>query len=695
MVHNFGTVLLCPQNLAVSGANQVLHNIAAGGLYRGNMVLVSPTAGPFAFKFQEVGVAVRIGKVEDVIEQIRDVRFAICNTIMTAHIVKFLQERGVPCSWVLHEWWTKEMIQTELDKRNDKNLTGETVAEALRICAATVSVCQRQNDLYSPAHGEVIYVGTPDVDVRRYPLLKAAVDPMARLPAPKAVADRTITFLCMGIVCPRKNQAFTVKCFKAMAGDRQDVRLIVVGVRRIRDYEIQYVEEVERAIDGDRRIELHDVTHEVDEFYSRADVILLASLNEVTPMVLAEGMARGIPVMTTGIAGVPEMVKDGVEGFICPEEDTPESVQRWADRMTELADSPELRQRMGVAGVSRYMSQFSLEYMVGCYRHVATRLAKPVILVDMDGALVDWDQGFRKAWADRTPIDRQHYEMERCVPSDRYPEAVELFNSEGFFRNLPAMEGGIAALKAMLAKGFEVLICTSPMSSSRYCAQEKWEWVREHLGEEWLRRLMLTMDKTTVRGDVLIDDKPKITGSQVPCWTHVVFDAQYNRDIEMGGRRRLDSWANWLGVLTEELTVVPDEDESRGASGAGDTPPRTPSGTSLSSGSRVGGLKKVSSISAIEVAQLRDFSAELQGTSYLKDYQSWRRGAPKGSKGEYWQAVAEMERLKKQMFLEGDDWSEVHVYRRGYMSWRKGKASGAKGEGVQEPVAAMPFMDTP
>ena len=174
MVHNYGTVLLCPQNLAVSGANQVLYNIAAGGLYRGNMVLVSPTAGPFAFKFQEIGVAVRIGKVQDVIGQIRDVRFAICNTIMTAHLVKFLQEKGIPCSWVLHEWWTKDMIQTELDKRNDKNLTPATVAEALKMCSCTVSVCKMQQELYSPAHGEVIFVGTPDVDVQMFPLLKSA-----------------------------------------------------------------------------------------------------------------------------------------------------------------------------------------------------------------------------------------------------------------------------------------------------------------------------------------------------------------------------------------------------------------------------------------------------------------------------------------------------------------------------------------
>lgn len=680
MVHNYGTVLLCPQNLAVSGANQVLHNVVAGNLYRGNIILVSPSNGPFASKFHELGVSVRIGKLEDVLEAVRDVRFAICNTIMTAHMVKMLSKRGVPCAWVLHEWWTKEMIPVELGKRNDKNLTVETVDEALKICAATVSVCQKQQELYGPTHGEVIYVGTPDVDPSQFPLLKAALEPTASKDSTAIVTDavqnssKPVTFLCIGIVCPRKNQVFTVKCFREMAGERTDVRLLIVGVRRIRDYEINYVKEVEEAAAGDSRIELHDVTHEVEGFYSKADVVVLASLNEVTPMVLAEAMARGKPVLTTGIAGIPEMVKNGVEGYICGEEDSPQCIAHWAGRMTELANDPSLRQRMGEAGVRRYMQQFSLEHMVSQYRQVALKLARPVVLVDMDGVLVDWDRGFLEAWAGRTPVDRTRYEAELCVPSDRKQEAMDLFCAEGFFRGLPAMKGSIAAMKMMVQKGYDVLICTAPMKNSRWSAQEKWEWVREHLGEDWLQRMVLTLDKTTVRGDVLIDDKPSIVGAQQPLWSHIVFDAPYNQNIEMGERHRLQSWDEWECVLLQVL-AMPLEEESENES---DTMKRESSNIS---------------VTAADVAKLRDFARELEGTSYMKDYRNWRRGSHAGAKGEYWQAVADIERIRKQMFLEGDDWSSVHVYRRGYQNWRKGKARGAKlsqaTQGAVEPAAFL------
>ena len=71
---------------------------------------------------------------------------------------------------------------------------------------------------------------------------------------------------------------------------------------------------------------------------------------------------------------------------------------------------------------------FALIFGLGCIaaafssvpsskRSAAVKKKKKVVLVDMDGVLVDWDAGFRAAWAGRTPIDRSaSYAMEKCVP---------------------------------------------------------------------------------------------------------------------------------------------------------------------------------------------------------------------------------------------------------------------------------------
>ena len=85
-------------------------------------------------------------------------------------------------------------------------------------------------------------------------------------------------------------------------GDRQDVELDVVGARYIRDYEKDYVKKVEEEIDGDPRIKLHPVTDDPASWYSRADVLLFLSVNEVTPLVIAEAGLHGLPSTTLRIS---------------------------------------------------------------------------------------------------------------------------------------------------------------------------------------------------------------------------------------------------------------------------------------------------------------------------------------------------------------------------------------------------------
>jgi len=243
---------------------------------------------------------------------------------------------------------------------------------------------------------------------------------------------------------------------------------------------------------------------------------------------------------------------------------------------------------------------------------------------------------------------------------------VAIFESQGFFKGLPEMAGGVRAVKQLVSSGYDVFICTSPILTSRYCAQEKWEWVREHLGEEWLRRLILTCDKTTVRGDFLIDDKPNITGSQQPLWTQIIFDAPYNQKVELGNRRRLHHWDDVEMVLSNELGSVTETESEHS------------SDESCSSTARLKVVDSRASMSSDDVAQLRDFSDELAGTTYAKDYINWRKGHARGATGDFRQAVADIEAIRKQLFLEGDDWSSVHTYRSDYQNWRRGKCRGAK-----------------
>jgi len=100
-----------------------------------------------------------------------------------------------------------------------------------------------------------------------------------------------------------------------------------------------------------------------------------------------------------------------------------------------------------------------------------------------------------------------------------------ILSETDFYGALPEIPGALEAVTAMDAVGIEVRFCTSPHQHPIPCVAEKYTWIAERLGFEWLTRVIVTNDKSLVAGDVLIDDRPDITGLRMPTWTHVVFDA--------------------------------------------------------------------------------------------------------------------------------------------------------------------------
>jgi 5'-nucleotidase len=598
----YGTVLVCTQNLAISGANQVLLNILNGGFFEGVVVVLSPSEGPLRGTFEAAGAAVRIGSLQDTLSKLRDVRLALCNTVMTAPQVIELAKRKVPHMWILHEWWPKGTLAQELAARNISFMTEETVDEALRVCHRCICVCNAQTEIYNiNCPKSVVFVGVPD----------ASNADQLETATPKG--QGLTTFLCMGIVCPRKNQHTTVRLFKKFAGDRDDVRLIVVGARYIRDFEMEYIEKVKAEIAGDPRIELHDVTSDPASYYRQADVLLFNSVNEVTPLVLPEAMLHGVPVITTNIAGIPEMLKHQEHGFVLD----PDDDEGFVNAMQKLADGPSFRAKLGEAGRKHAKAHFTLDAMVDNYARVARELAPIVVLLDMDGTVVDWDSGFRNAWANRSTIDRtKSYAMEDCVPAEFKEEAKQVMMSPGFFRHLPPFPNAVGEVKKMEQAGFQIWFCTSPLLGNPTCCQEKLEWIQEHFGEEYVKRTILCQDKTMVRGDILVDDKPNITGLHPPTWQQCIFDAPYNQtrtDLP-----RIIEWSDWELPLKKVL-------ESSGMK-------RIPS---LGSNHD---LKKYAE-------GLKDFSEELKAMGvYLSDYANWPKAVRKEQRVNLWQCFVRCKR---------------------------------------------------
>ena len=117
----------------------------------------------------------------------------------------------------------------------------------------------------------------------------------------------------------------------------------------------------------------------------------------------------------------------------------------------------------------------------------ANDVSEPAVLyVDMDGVICDIMAGFRAARENEPDLKR---------PQKR----------EGFFLNLPAIDGAIESVEK-LREHFDVYILSAPSTRNPHSYSEKRIWIEQHFGYEFTKKLILSPNKGLSRGRYLIDD---------------------------------------------------------------------------------------------------------------------------------------------------------------------------------------------
>jgi glycosyltransferase involved in cell wall biosynthesis len=99
---------------------------------------------------------------------------------------------------------------------------------------------------------------------------------------------------------------------------------------------------------------------DVAPYYRLFDALLLPSGNEGTPVVAIESLAAGTPVVATRVGGIPDVVTDGVDGFLAAVGD----IDGLADALHRLAGDRELREAMGHAGREKTLPRYRVERLV-------------------------------------------------------------------------------------------------------------------------------------------------------------------------------------------------------------------------------------------------------------------------------------------------------------------------------------------
>lgn len=106
--------------------------------------------------------------------------------------------------------------------------------------------------------------------------------------------------------------------------------------------------------------------NQVQQLLSLADVLLLPSDLESFGLAALEGMACGVPAVCSRVGGVPEVITDGVEGFLVE----PRDVKTMATRALEILGDPKRHKQMAEAARQRALDQFCSDKIIPLYEQL-------------------------------------------------------------------------------------------------------------------------------------------------------------------------------------------------------------------------------------------------------------------------------------------------------------------------------------
>ena len=184
--------------------------------------------------------------------------------------------------------------------------------------------------------------------------------------AKEGFRDDQVLFVCVARLEQQKNHALLLKAFAQGPASDSDAHLVLVGEGILREQ----LKEQAKSLGLNGQIHFLGVRNDIPEVLSAMDVFVMSSDWEGNPLSVMEAMASGLPIVSTAVGGIPDLLTNGKEGFLVRERD----VQGLASAMALLLSKPEARRSMGAAAAQRAGENFDVSRMVREYEQLYENL---------------------------------------------------------------------------------------------------------------------------------------------------------------------------------------------------------------------------------------------------------------------------------------------------------------------------------
>jgi colanic acid/amylovoran biosynthesis glycosyltransferase len=193
-----------------------------------------------------------------------------------------------------------------------------------------------------------------DTQWAKFRVARLGVDPALYAPRPFRENPSRFEILFVGRLAPVKGPDVLIAALDRLVRQGRLVQLRFAGdgpARAGLERAVAHLGLTQRVI-----FEGWQNADRVQALYRQADVFALPSIAEGIPVVLMEAMAMEIPCVTTRITGIPELIRDEIDGLLV----APSQEEELAAAIARLLDNPQLRLRLGRSGRQRILEDYDL-----------------------------------------------------------------------------------------------------------------------------------------------------------------------------------------------------------------------------------------------------------------------------------------------------------------------------------------------
>ncbi len=176
------------------------------------------------------------------------------------------------------------------------------------------------------------------------------------------VGDDDLLLIQVARLDALKDHLTAIRTLARVVESHPEVKLVLVGEGPEQD--VITAEVRKRSLQS--FVRFLGLRNDIPRLLQAADIFLLTSISEGIPLTIIEAMLAGLPVVTTSVGGIPEIVKDGETGLTAPSGKD----QELSSAILRLIETPSLREEMGAAGCRRAKTVFSDEQMNRAYHQL-------------------------------------------------------------------------------------------------------------------------------------------------------------------------------------------------------------------------------------------------------------------------------------------------------------------------------------